>query len=132
MSHLILFLVLVCLHLIFYSVFERLSILTLLYSLLWSILALGIYGLWSLKLHKPLTAISVSAACLAVIYFFVYIYLVYPSFIELRMFGINIVHSGTLTAHGWLYIVLASICEGALVVIAFLLRGLLSQFFEVG
>jgi hypothetical protein len=120
-SYLVFLIALIVLHVSFYSILERFSILTIIYAIMWSTLALGAFAAISLKTHRPALAIAICSSLIAILYFAIYVFYVFPSFVEFRVFGIDVVHKGNLTAHGLIYLLFFSIMEGVMIIAAALL-----------
>jgi hypothetical protein len=120
---------LIVLHVPLYALTETYSAATVGYAIIWSAISAGIYAaVVSFKPGKTLLAAGISSSLVFAVYFLVYVVLVFPSFIELRILGYEIVHLGVITHSGIVYLILASIAEGLLLLVAASILKLLRHF----
>ena len=119
MQQALLILLLIAIHIAFYSLHEKFTVLTLVSAVIWSTISFGIYILVSIKFDRWPFLVFTSCCLISSVYFLAYFTIIFPTFIELRILGHQIVHSNAITQSGTIYLIMMSIAEGLLFLIAF-------------
>jgi hypothetical protein len=113
------------LHIAVHSYLEKFSIFTILHAVFWSAFSIGIYCLIAARTDGLALAASISSVLIVCVYFIIYYFVVFPSFIELTVLGHRVIHDNTMTRSGIIYLSLASFVETVLFLIALTLSKLI-------
>lgn len=116
MANVSVFVTLIVLHLVLYSVVEKFGVLTVIFAFVWSGISFAFFA--AIKTRSEKINLLVSSLLLSLTYFLVYVVLVYPSFSELRLFGWQVIKSGALTWTGYIYLIGYAVAESFLLIAA--------------
>ena len=118
----------IVLHAAFYSLQERFSVLTVIFSVIWAGISFGVFQLvYSFTGKNAVRAPVICSLSISAIYFLVFYFYGFSSFSELKIHGIEIVHHKSITASGVVYLTVMALGEAVIFLLTLALAKMVSR-----